>query len=168
MARRVFFSFHYKPDNWRASQVRNMGVVEGNPAVHDNEWEAITRAGDSAIQNWIDEQLSGKSCTVVLIGSQTAGRKWINYEITKTWNEGKGLVGVYIHNLKDASGNHATQGSNPFNGFTLKKDGITRLSSIVKTYNPPYYQSTEVYDYIKTHIDAWVEEAVAIRNNYGG
>ena len=28
--RRTFFSFRYKPDNWRASQVRNMGVVEGN------------------------------------------------------------------------------------------------------------------------------------------
>ena len=28
MARRVFFSFHYKPDNSRAAQVRNMGMVE--------------------------------------------------------------------------------------------------------------------------------------------
>lgn len=27
MARRTFYSFHYKPDNWRVSQVRNMGVV---------------------------------------------------------------------------------------------------------------------------------------------
>lgn len=29
MARRVFTSFHYVPDNWRASQVRNMGKIEG-------------------------------------------------------------------------------------------------------------------------------------------
>jgi hypothetical protein len=27
--RKVFYSFHYMPDAWRASQVRNMGVVEG-------------------------------------------------------------------------------------------------------------------------------------------
>ena len=29
MKRQVFYSFYYKPDNVRASQVRNMGVVEG-------------------------------------------------------------------------------------------------------------------------------------------
>jgi hypothetical protein len=29
MPRKAFYSFHYVPDNWRASQVRNMGVVEG-------------------------------------------------------------------------------------------------------------------------------------------
>lgn len=27
MARRTFYSFHYKPDNWCAAQVRNMGVI---------------------------------------------------------------------------------------------------------------------------------------------
>src|SRR5437867_8357494 len=100
MARRVFFSFHYAQDNARASQVRNAGVLEGNARVTDNEWEAITRGGDEAIERWIAEQLEGKSCTVVLIGAATAGRKWINFEVMKSWNDGKGLVGIYIHNLK--------------------------------------------------------------------
>jgi len=49
MARKVFFSFHYKPDNWRASQVRNMGVIDGNRPVSDNDWEQITRGGDEAL-----------------------------------------------------------------------------------------------------------------------
>ncbi len=53
MTRRVFYSFHYKPDNWRASQVRNMGVIEGNAPVSDNEWEEITGGGDEAIEQWI-------------------------------------------------------------------------------------------------------------------
>lgn len=75
MARKVFFSFHYEADNWRASQVMNAGVVEGNQPVSDNDWETITRGGDAAIQRWIDSQLDGKSCCVVLIGSATAGRK---------------------------------------------------------------------------------------------
>ncbi len=39
MARRAFYSFHYKPDNWRAAQVRNMGVIEGNLVASDNDWE---------------------------------------------------------------------------------------------------------------------------------
>lgn len=43
MARNVFFSFHYKPDNWRTSQVRNIGVVEGSKALSDNNWETVTK-----------------------------------------------------------------------------------------------------------------------------
>jgi len=54
--RRTFFSFHYKPDNWRAAQVRNMGVVEGNAPVSDNDWETIQRGGDAAIKRWINGQ----------------------------------------------------------------------------------------------------------------
>ena len=27
--RRVFYSFHYKPDNWRVATVRNIGSIEG-------------------------------------------------------------------------------------------------------------------------------------------
>lgn len=38
---------------------------------------------------------------VVLIGEDTAKRKWVKYEIKKAWNEGKGVLGIYIHNLKD-------------------------------------------------------------------
>ncbi len=55
MARRAFFSFHYKPDNWRVSQVRNMGVIEGNRPATDNDWETITRSGDATIERWIDD-----------------------------------------------------------------------------------------------------------------
>src|SRR5436309_4456731 len=119
MARKTFFSFHYKPDNWRASQVRNIGVVEGNAPVSDNDWESITNRGDAAIQAWIDGQLSGRSCTLILIGAATAGRKWINYEIEKSWTDNKGVVGVYVHNLKNQDGNQATKGANPFANTTV-------------------------------------------------
>ena len=81
MARRVFFSFHYDLDNWRAATVRNMGQIEGNRPVTDNDWEAIKRGGKGAIKNWIDGQIEGRSCTIVLVGRETAGRRWIKYEI---------------------------------------------------------------------------------------
>jgi hypothetical protein len=77
-----------------------MGVIEGNQPVSDNDWEQIKKGGDVAIKKWINEQLNGRSCTIVLIGTNTAERKWIKYEIEKTWNDGKGLLGIYIHNLK--------------------------------------------------------------------
>jgi hypothetical protein len=147
MARRAFYSFHYKPDNWRASQVRNMGVVEGNRPASDNDWETIKKGGDSAIQKWINDQMSGKSVEIVLIGANTAGRKWIKYEIKKGWNDGKGVLGVYVHNLKDSDGNQSSKGRNPFDDFTV--DG-KKLSAIVKAYDPPYSTSTSVYDHIRS------------------
>ena len=99
MARRVFFSFHYKPDNWRVATVRNIGAIEGNKPASDNEWESITRGGESAIKKWISEQMRGRSCTVVLVGSETANRKWINYEIGKSCDDGLCVVGSHIHGL---------------------------------------------------------------------
>lgn len=103
MARKVFYSFHYNNDSWRTSQVRNIGVIEGNRPAPDNDWETVKKGGDPAIKRWIDDQMYGRSCTVVLVGSETAGRKWIEYEIRKSWEEGMGVVGIRIHNLK----NHA-------------------------------------------------------------
>ena len=163
MARKVFYSFHYKPDNWRASQVRNAGVLEGNRPCSDNDWESVTKGGAAAVKKWIDGQMSGRSCAVVLIGSGTAGRKWINYEIEKAWNDGKGVVGVYVHRLLDSSRTQATKGANPFDSFTLG-GGAKKLSSVVKAHDPPFSASTSVYDHIKSNLAGWVEEAVRIRS----
>lgn len=164
MARRTFYSFHYKPDNWRASQVRNMGVVDGNRPCSDNDWETITKGGDEKIKKWIADQMDGKSCVIVLIGANTARRKWIDHEINKGWNEGKGVVGVYIHNLKDSDGKQSPRGANPFAHIPYRNTG-KMLSSIVKAYDPPYSTSTSVYDYIKKNLAGWVDEAIDIRNN---
>lgn len=161
MARKAFYSFHYQPDSHRASQVRNMGVIEGNQVVSDNKWEEITDGGEAAIKKWIGEQLSGKSCAIVLIGNGTAGRMWINYEIIEAWNAKKGVLGIYIHNLKNLSGDQATKGSNPFSGITVGDD---KLSAIVKTYDPPYSTSTNVYSHIKDNLEDWVEKAITIRS----
>jgi MTH538 TIR-like domain (DUF1863) len=162
MARKCFYSFHYKPDGWRASKVRNIGVIEGNQTVSDNDWEKITRGGDPAIERWIAEQMNGKSCNIVLIGAQTAGRKWINYEIIKAWNDKKGVFGIYIHNITNSNGDRSAKGSNPFRDITVGQKGS--MADIVQTYDPPYIQSDAVYGYISKNVESWVDEAIKIRN----
>lgn len=165
MPKKVFFSFHYENDNWRAAQVRNMGLVEGSVPAKDNDWEAVKRGGDAAIQKWIDGQIAGRVCGIVLIGSATAGRKWIKYEIEKCWNDSKGLLGIHIHGLKDADGHQGRMGSNPFSDFTLK-NGTVNLANVVPTYLPPYAASTDVYAYIKANLESWIDHAIRIRDNY--
>ena len=162
MARRAFFSFHYKPDSWRVSQIRNMGVIEGNRPATDNDWETITSRGDAAIERWINEQMVGTSCAVVLIGANTAGRKWINYEIKKAWNDNKGVLGVYIHNLEEQNGKQSAKGGNPFDLY----NGSKLLSSVLKVYDPPYSTSKSVYNYIKENLAGWLEESIDIRKRY--
>ena len=156
--RRVLYSFHYERDVWRAAQVRNMGVVEGNEPLSENDWEEVKRKGEKDIKRWIDEQLSYRSCVVVLVGKETSTRKWVKYEIERGWELGKGVVGICIHNLKDHNGKQDVKGSNPFWG--------TGLSSIVKLYDPPYQTSTYVYNHIKDNISDWVEEDIKIRNQH--
>ncbi|WP_035342946.1 MULTISPECIES: TIR domain-containing protein [Dickeya] len=164
MARQCFFSFHYKPDNWRVSQVRNIGSIEGNKPARDNDWETVVGGGEQKIKDWIAEQMKGRSCTVILAGTNTANRKWINYEIVESWNKGMGVLVIYIHNLKDVNGNQSTKGNNPLSyishGTTNKK-----LSEIAKAYEPPYSTSKDVYDYISENIESWIEDAIKIRKN---
>lgn len=160
--RQIFYSFHYKPDCWRASQVRNIGTIDGNRPVSDNEWEEIANSGDEAIKRWINGQMQYRSCTVVLIGSETANRKWINYEIVKSWDNGMGIVGIYIHGLKNSYGNSSLVGLNPFDYITHGVSG-RKLSTIVKCYNPQGFDSKEKYEWISRHLSDAVEEAIRIR-----
>jgi len=163
MARRIFYSFHYKPDNWRVSKIRNIGAIEGNKPATDNDWETVTGKGDAAIEKWIKDQMSGRSCAVFLIGQNTAGRKWINYEIVESWKKGMGLLGIHIHNITNSSDEQSSKGANPFSVFNIEG---TPLSSIVKTYDPPFLTSSYVYNHIAENIADWIDEAVAIRNKY--
>ena len=164
MARNCFYSFHFKPDNARASQVRNIGVIEGNKPVSDNDWEAVTRGGEDAIKRWIASQMKGKTCAVVLVGSGTANRKWINHEIVKAWDDGLGVVGMHIHGLKNFDGETSNKGNNPFDYINYGSTG-KKLSAIVKCYNPAGATSKERYDWISTYLSDAVEEAIKIRND---
>lgn len=162
--RNCFYSFHYAPDNWRAATVRRIGSIDGNAPTSDNNWEAITKGGDAAIKKWIADQMKGKSCVVVLVGANTAGRKWINHEIVKGWEDGKGVVGIHIHGLKGSDGKVSTKGRNPFATIGFGSTG-KKLSSIVKCYDPSGANSQERYDWIKKHIANAVEEAIRIRDD---
>tara|TARA_R110001599_G_scaffold298795_1_gene503573 strand:- start:87 stop:584 length:498 start_codon:yes stop_codon:yes gene_type:complete len=162
MARKCFYSFHYQPDCHRAAQIRQIGSIEGNRPASDNDWESVTKGGNAAIERWIANQMQGKSCTVVLVGSNTANRKWINHEIVKSWDAGMGVVGIYIHGIKNLAGEASTKGANAFDYIT---HGITKkkLSSIVKCYNPGGSTSKERYAWISQHLANAVEEAIRIR-----
>lgn len=177
--RQVFYSFHFDKDAWRAGQVRNIGVLEGNTPVSSNEWEEVKRKGDTAIQNWIDSVMNYRSCVIVLIGEDTANRRWCLYEIERAWKKGKGIVGIYIHGLKDIFGQTCKMGNNPFDKFYIDTTfnyiaqrssqldfNEIRLSNVCHAHYPIGKDSKDIYSYISSNIESWVEEAIIIRNKY--
>lgn len=167
MPRKCFYSFHFKPDCWRAGTVRSIGAIEGNEPASDNDWEAITSGADkdAKIGRWIADQMSGKTCTIVLVGTETANRKWINHEIVRSWDAKMGVVGIRIHGLKNNQSLTAMSGANPFDYIT---HGPTKskLSTIVKCYDPAGATSQERYDWICKHLANAVEEAITIRGKH--
>lgn len=162
--RQVFFSFEYKKDNWRASQVRNMGKVSDDSTFSDNDWEEVKEKTDDKIKEWINSQLQKRSCIIVLIGSTTANRKWINYEIEQAYKMNKGIVGIYIHKLKDSSGNQTTKGNNPFD-YVYANNGY-RLSNYVKTFDSAFSSSSYVYSDIEDNIEQLIEDAIEKSGTY--
>lgn len=163
MARRIFFSFHYQRDHWRVQQVRqSWRFREGNEAqpFYDHaDWEKVKRGGDAAIQKFIDDNLKGSSATVILAGTETAGRKWVNYEIKKSYEDRKGLLVVRIHGLKNQYQQTSTLGKNPLDDWTIERNGQkVKLSSIFKTYD-------WLTNNGNANLSAWVEEAIRLRNS---
>jgi len=153
MARQSFFSFRYKKDNWRASIVRNSWVTKDHKSsgfFDSADWEEVKKKSDSAIETWIDGQLKGTSVTVVLIGADTAGKKWINYEITASHKKGNGLLGIYVHNIKDSNGNTATKGKSPFDSWKF-----TNGNGDIVTY--PVYEWVADNGY--ENMGDWIEKA---------
>ncbi|MBP5489437.1 MAG: TIR domain-containing protein [Lachnospiraceae bacterium] len=159
MMRQVFYSFHYGNDVMRVQQIRNIGQIEDNKPVSANQWESLRRTGDDAIKNWIDENMKYRSCVVVLIGEETATRKWVKYEIQHAWETGKALMGIYIHNLKDPRKGICAKGRNPFNGF---KVGNTNMADLVPCYEP---DPRDAYYDIRSNLETWIEEAIKNKRN---
>lgn len=157
MARRAFFSFHYENDVWRANIVRNSWVTKDSKEaagfIDAAAFEEVKKGGDAAIKKWIREQLSGTSVTVVLIGADTSNREYVKYELQKSYEKGNGMLGIYIHKIKDKNGNTSIKGSNTFG--EIGKD----------TYGNPVYFSTKYpcYDWVDddgyNNMGKWIEAA---------
>lgn len=129
MTKRVFFSFHYEDvKTFRANVVRNHGLTKetGLAGFFDASiWEDAKLHGDASVKRLITTNLTNTSVTCVLIGSNTWSRRWVRYEILKSFEKGNLLLGVHINGITDKNGQKFLQGKNPFNhlGFYIDQYG---------------------------------------------
>jgi hypothetical protein len=116
MARRVYFAFHFENDIWRVNQVRNSNVVAGPDLAgffDHSEYEEAKKKGEEEIKRLIRAKLNNTTVTVVLIGTETANRPYVKYEIAQSIARKNGLLGVYIHHLKNQAGQTSPRGPEP-------------------------------------------------------
>ena len=157
MARRVFFSFHYDNDINRSMVVRNSWVTQGKEAagfIDKAEFEHVKRQGTSAVHRWIDKQLEGTSVTVVLIGSDTLNRPFVQYEICKSLQRGNAVIGVHINRITD---------------MVTKKTSLRgNVHTVIGHYDdktPAYFDNVcdAIYDYssqnVYSNLGQWIELA---------
>jgi hypothetical protein len=130
LARRTFFSFHYKPDVTRAWVVRNSWVTavaqgERNDAgfFDSSVFEAKQRENDEALKRFLREGLKNTTVTCVLVGAETSLRRWVRYEILQSFIRGNGLLAVRIHKIADFDRKQCSEGFDPFGDLAFVVTG---------------------------------------------
>ena len=112
---------------------------------HDNSlWEESKKKGDAVIKKMIDDALLGTSVTVVLIGYETAYRKFVKYEIDRSIEKGNGILPLRVHNI--SGNNRLTDSAGPLPQPIL--DG----GYLVRTWNNN-----------ASNFSDWIEHAYATR-----
>jgi hypothetical protein len=155
MPKRVFFSFDFTDDLWRASVVRNRWIMEPAPA--SGFWGIEFTVGapprKEALEAFIDAEVEAAEVTVVLIGARTSRCEHVEYAIRRSTELGKGLLGIYIDQCKNRYGSTTFRGQNPFELVLVDRDGMTpSLADLVPTYD-------WIEDDGARNLPAWIAEA---------
>lgn len=152
--RTVFFSFHYQQDIHRVRYIRSPQFYARNyelAGFWDGSIEETHPTFDRhQIKQLINGTLYGTSVTVVLIGKYTSDSRWVRYEIKQSYRRNNGLIGIYIHKLRNKHDQIDSKGENPFE-YIKDVDGEL-LSYSVQTYD--WFD-----DEAKHNIGNWIEEA---------
>ncbi|WP_400194252.1 TIR domain-containing protein [Hymenobacter sp. B81] len=125
MARRVFFSFHYEDvKSFRVNVVRNSNFFklknDASRIIDASLWEKARLKGTANLKELIDTSLVGSSVTAVLIGSATHSRRWVKYELVKSFMKGNAILGIHLNRIRErTTGLITRKGLNPLERLAI-------------------------------------------------
>lgn len=101
MGRKVFVSYSHRLDQSAADDFRNFFAYQRDVFIDKSIREDIGEHQNETIKNRLRPLIRDASVTVVLIGKDTGGRSWVDWEIynslrTGFQNERNGLLGIRI------------------------------------------------------------------------
>ena len=104
----VFISHHHKDDGLvdkmtsllskNGCEIRNSSI-RAKPANQERLDNGLVK--EKTIERLLRMKMSWAGTVIVLVGKETHTRPWVNWEITEAQRQGKNIVGVYEHGLKD-------------------------------------------------------------------
>lgn len=127
---------------------------EGNKGTRI-EQPATFLAGDGGNGLLVDRVVHGfqREAGQVLIGAETSQRNYVGFEITQSYKKGNGLLGIYVHNVKDVYSRTDMKGANPFANWQVPINGrTTSFTEIYPTYD-------WVNDNGRANLGDWIEAA---------
>ena len=98
--RKIFVSYHHRGDQ-AYYDAFSRTFSDAYDVVTDNSLE---RAIDSEDVDYVmrrirENHITGTSCTVVLVGADTWGRKYVDWEIKATLDKQHGVIGIQLPTL---------------------------------------------------------------------
>lgn len=122
---KVFYSFHYEDvGSFKANIVRNSSRLKCYQGLLTDQsiWEEFKVNTDKQIKQRIDtSELKKSDATIVLIGQNTYERRWVKYEIIKSFEAGNTLIGIHLNRIKGKEG-ITRKGLDPFDRLGFKYD----------------------------------------------
>lgn len=156
MTLRVFFSFDHEHDSRRAERIKTCWESKGGLTagfLEPSRLKALKRKGEKSMHKWVDAQVRYGDVTAVLIGWRTSQQTAVRHAIERSHQLEKGLLGIFVHNIKDYFGKIDPEGPNPFDTFFIRIEGA-------KTYLSQLYP---VYRWIEDaghfHLADWIRRA---------
>lgn len=125
MTRSIYFSFHYEDvKSFRVNVVRNSNIIRGtgtgNIFSDGSLWEEAKRKGARDLKKLIEQTgLYNTSVTAVLIGPETFDRRWVKFELVKSFERGNGILGIHLNRIRGKDGYIVAKGKNPLDCLGL-------------------------------------------------
>jgi hypothetical protein len=94
---KIFVSFHHGGDQ-AYYDAFSKAFHDTYDVIYDNSLERVIDSEDVGyvMQRIRDKHITGSSCTIVLVGKDTWGRKYVDWEIKATLDKSHGLIGVQL------------------------------------------------------------------------
>jgi hypothetical protein len=122
LARYIFFSFAFDDvKNFKVNVVRNSWLINNSAEtfIDGSIWETKKTKNPNVIKNLINNGMHRTSVTAILIGEDTANRRWVNYEIVKSFDRGNGILGIHINRIRSKNQIISAKGQNPLDRLSF-------------------------------------------------
>lgn len=95
--RKIFVSYHHDGDQLYYDSFTQT-FAGGYDVIYDNSLDRIIDSNnvDYVLRRIRENYINGSSCTIVLCGSETPWRKYVDWEIKATLDAEHGLIGVNL------------------------------------------------------------------------